>query len=49
MPSESIRSRVFGSVILPVSKKEEEENYHPLNRLERQLLQIPIPKKLNAQ
>ena len=49
MPSESIKSRVFGSVILPVSKKEEEENHHPLNRLKRQLLQIPIAKEFDAQ
>ena len=49
MPSESIKSRVLGSVILPVSKKEKERNnHHPLDRFKRQLLQIPIPKQLNA-
>ena len=46
MPSESIRSRVLGSVILPVQEKE--RNPHPLRRLKRQLLQIPIPKQLNT-
>ena len=48
MPSESIRSRVFGSVILPLAKREK-QHPHPLNRLKRQLLQIPIAKQLNAQ
>jgi hypothetical protein len=46
MPSESIKSRVFGSVILPVSEKERPP--HQLHRLKRQLLQVPIPKQLNA-